>query len=67
MFDKKLQGVKFIQCKCFLYHWGENTVKGAKRTKVKVLFEGLHMTHGIYVLVHNLKFCIVDTQFKTTC
>jgi hypothetical protein len=41
MFDKKLKGVKFIQIKCSLYHWGENIVKGAKGAKVKVLFQGL--------------------------
>jgi hypothetical protein len=33
---------------------GENTIKGARGTKVKVLFQGLHMTHVIYVLVYNL-------------
>ncbi len=48
----------------FFIHWGENNVKGAKCAKVKILFQGLHMTHGIYVLVYNLKFCIVDTQFN---
>jgi len=31
-------------------------------TKVKVLFQGLHMTHVIYVLVYNLNFCYFDTN-----
>jgi hypothetical protein len=35
-------------------------VKAAKGTKVKVLFQGLHMTCIIYVLVYNLKFYILD-------
>jgi hypothetical protein len=28
---------------------GENIVKGVKGAKVKVLFQGLHMTHFIFV------------------
>jgi hypothetical protein len=40
--------------------------KGAKGAKVKVLFQGLHMTRVIFVLVYNLKFCILDTPFNTT-
>jgi hypothetical protein len=35
---------------------GENIVKGAKDTKVKVIFQGLHMTRVIFVLVYNIKF-----------
>jgi hypothetical protein len=38
-------------------------VKGAK---VKVLFQGLHMTHIIFVLVYNFKFCISYTLFNIT-
>jgi hypothetical protein len=38
----------------------ENMVKGGKGTKVKILFQGLHTTHVIYVLVYNLKFCILS-------
>ncbi len=34
-------------------YWGENTVKGARGTKVKVIFQGLHMTHITFVLVYN--------------
>jgi hypothetical protein len=30
---------------------GEITVKGPKCTKVKVIFQGLHMTHVIFALV----------------
>jgi hypothetical protein len=40
---------------------GENMVKGAKGAKVKVLFQRLHMTRVIFVLVYNLKFCILNT------
>jgi hypothetical protein len=35
-------------------------VKKAKGAKVKVLFQGLHMTHVTFVLVYNLKFCFLD-------
>ncbi len=47
--------------------WGENMVKKAKGAKVKILFQRLQMTRVIFVLVYNLKFCILDTQFSTTC
>jgi len=47
-------------------HWGEVTVKGDKVTKVKVFFQGLHMTCVIFALVYNLKFCVLDTPFNTT-
>jgi hypothetical protein len=40
-------------------------VKGAKGTKVKVIFEGLHMTHVIFVLVYNFEICILVTLFNT--
>jgi hypothetical protein len=40
---------------------GESMVKGTKGVKVKVLFQGLHMTHVIFVLVYNFKFCILGT------
>jgi hypothetical protein len=36
-------------------------VKGAKGAKVKILFQGLHMTCVISMLVYNLKYCISDT------
>jgi hypothetical protein len=35
---------------------GENTIKGAKCTKVKVIFQGLHMTDDIPILIYNPKF-----------
>jgi uncharacterized membrane protein YagU involved in acid resistance len=47
-------------------YWGENMVKGARGTKVKVIFQGMHMTHIIFVLVYNFKFCILSTPFNTT-
>jgi hypothetical protein len=43
----------------------ENTVKGAKDTKVKVFFQGLHVTHGILELIHNLIFLMNHAQFTT--
>jgi hypothetical protein len=46
---------------------GENTIKGSKGTKVKIIFQWLYMTHVIFVLVYNLKFCILDTQFNIAC
>jgi hypothetical protein len=36
-------------------------VKGVKGTKIKVVFQGLHMTHVIFVLVCNFKICISGT------
>jgi hypothetical protein len=39
-------------------------VKGAKGAKVKVIFQGLQMTHVICTLVYNLKLCISDTSFS---
>jgi hypothetical protein len=45
----------------------ENTIKGTKGTKVKVIFQGLHMTHVIFMLVYNSKNCILNTQFNTMC
>jgi hypothetical protein len=42
-------------------------VKRGRGTKVKKNFQGLHMTHVIYVLVYNLKFYILDTEFNITC
>jgi hypothetical protein len=44
---------------------GENTIKGARGAKVEVLFQGLHMTHVIFVLVYNFKICISNTPFNT--
>jgi hypothetical protein len=45
-------------------HWGDNTVIGTKGTKVKVLFQALHMTCVISTLVYNLKFCILNLHFN---
>jgi hypothetical protein len=44
--------------------WGENMVEIARGTKVKVLFQGLHMTRVIYMLIYNFKFCILGTSFN---
>jgi hypothetical protein len=46
---------------------GANKVKGTMATKVKVLFQQLYMTCDIYVLVYNLIFCIIRTQFTIVC
>jgi hypothetical protein len=52
------------------YHFktfkGEIMVKGAKGGKVKVPFQGLHVTHVVFALVYNLKLCILDTPFSAT-
>jgi hypothetical protein len=45
---------------------GEIMIKTTKNAKVKILFQGLHMTRVIFVLVYNLKFCISNTPFNTT-
>jgi hypothetical protein len=46
---------------------GESMIKGAKGVNVKVLFQGLHMTHVISMLVYNFKFYILGTPFNITC
>jgi hypothetical protein len=45
---------------------GENKVKGASITKLKVLFQGLHMTHVVFMLVYHLKKIILSTPFNIT-
>jgi hypothetical protein len=47
-----------------IVYLGEITVKGIRGTKVKVLFQGVHMTGVIFALVYNLKFCILNTPFN---
>jgi len=42
----------------------ESMIKGAKGVNVKVLFQGLHMTHVISMLVYNFKFYILGTPFN---
>jgi hypothetical protein len=43
---------------------GENMVKGTKGAKVEVIFQGLHITCVIFVLVYNFKFCISYIPFN---
>jgi len=45
----------------------ENTIKGIKGVKVKILFQGLHMTRIIFMLIYNLKFYILEIQFNIAC
>jgi hypothetical protein len=40
---------------------GENIVNGITDTKVTVLFQRLHITCVIFVLIYNFKICILDT------
>jgi hypothetical protein len=40
---------------------GESTTKGVRGAKVKVFFQGLHMTLVIFMLIYNLKICILST------
>jgi hypothetical protein len=40
---------------------GEYVMKGAKGAMIKVIFQVLHMTHVIYLLVYNLKIFILYT------
>jgi hypothetical protein len=54
-----------INIRLFTQQMGENTVKEARGTKVKVLFQGLHMTCVIYVLVYNFIICILTTVINT--
>jgi hypothetical protein len=48
------------------YFLGENTLKEARGTKIKILFQRLHMTRVIFVfvLVFNFKICISSTPFN---
>ncbi len=46
---------------------GENTIKRARGTKVKVLFQGLHMTHVIMCWFITYNFVFWNTQFNITC
>jgi hypothetical protein len=48
----------------FLLLEGENKIKRIRGVKVKVIFQGLHITHVIFVLVYNLKICILGTPFN---
>jgi len=43
---------------------GESTVKGTMGAKVKVIFQRLHMTRVVFVLVYNFKFCVLGTPFN---
>ncbi len=45
-------------------HLGENMVKRARGTKVKVLFQGLHMTCVVFVLAYNLIFHILGSPLN---
>jgi hypothetical protein len=45
---------------------GESIIKAIRGTKVKVFFQGLHMTWVIFVLDYNFKFHILNTPFNTT-
>jgi len=45
----------------FKEHKSENKIKGVRGNKVKVLVQGLHMTHVSFVLVYYFKFCISNT------
>jgi hypothetical protein len=40
-------------------------VKKSRGVKVKILFQGLHMTHAIFVLVYNFIIYILNTFFST--
>jgi hypothetical protein len=49
---------------------GENIVKGAKGAKVKIIFQRLHMTHVVFVLVYNLNLHFIlhlTLNFKYNC
>jgi hypothetical protein len=45
-------------------HWGKIKIKGTKGVKVKVFFQGLHMTLVNLALVYNLKLCISNTSIS---
>jgi hypothetical protein len=39
-------------------------IKGTKGAKVKILFQGLHMTHVVFVLIYKFKSYISSTPFN---
>jgi hypothetical protein len=43
---------------------GENIVKRDMGTMVRILLQGLHITHVIFVLVYNFKFSIANTPLN---
>ncbi len=45
--------------KLFIVLLGANIIKGVKGSKVKIFFQGLHVTCGIYMLVNFLKFHVL--------
>jgi len=59
-------GLHKINVKLFTEQMGENIIKKAKGNKVKVLFQGLHMTCVIFVLVYNFIFYILSTFVNIT-
>jgi hypothetical protein len=50
----------------FFGNSSEITIKGAKGAKVKILFQGQHMTRVIPTLVYKLNLCISNTPFSIT-
>jgi hypothetical protein len=55
-----------IKVRLFTQQMVENMIKGAKGSKVKVLFQGLHMTCVTFVSVYNLKIYILTTFVNIT-
>jgi hypothetical protein len=47
--------------------WVANTIKRLKGAKVKIIFQGLHVTCGIHVLVYSVKLYIFHTYFILMC
>jgi hypothetical protein len=58
--------IVFLTIEPLVMFGGENMVKGARGAKVKILFQELNMIHVIFVLVYNLKFCILSIPFNIT-
>jgi hypothetical protein len=46
-------------------YYNVNTIKGTMGVKVKVLFQGLHISH--IILVYNFEICNLDVQYNIAC
>jgi hypothetical protein len=62
-----LQGLSIVDNQMIIMPMGGKHGKGTTGAKVKVIFQGLHMTCVIFVLVYIFKFYILDTQFNIVC
>jgi hypothetical protein len=54
----------YCGCVANYHHQSQNTTKGANGGFCQSLFQGLHLTCGIHILVYNLNFLKIQAQFN---